>query len=84
MRVGQYQNNKKASLYFYNPKLFKGLMLKGAMNVLEDKLTKERIWQPGDEIYYPKGITDPDYCVLEFTTEEGRIYQNFHSDNFKL
>lgn len=84
MRVGQYRKNNKASLYFYSPTFFKGIMMKGIMNVLEDQPTKERIWRDGDEMYYSKGVTDPDYCVLEFIAESGRIYQNFKSVNFEI
>jgi len=32
------------------------------------------IWRPGDEMYYPKGVTDSDYCVLRFTAQQGRYY----------
>lgn len=84
LRVSQYRNNPKASLYFYNPTLFKGLMLKGVMRVVEDQSVKNRIWREGDEMYYPKGVIDSDYCVLEFTTQSGRIYQNFKSENFDV
>jgi general stress protein 26 len=84
MRVAQFKKNPKASLYFYNATSFRGLMLKGTMKVLEDSETKERIWHNGDEMYYPKGVTDPDYCVLEFTAQNGRIYQNFSSENFEI
>jgi general stress protein 26 len=28
-------------------------------------------------MYYPLGVTDPDYCVLKFTAENGRMYENF-------
>ena len=40
-------------------------MLKGIIEVLEDKESKEMIWQFGDTMYYKKGVTDPDYCVLK-------------------
>jgi hypothetical protein len=30
------------------------------------------------------GITDPDYCVLKFTAANGRMYENFHSYDFKV
>jgi general stress protein 26 len=59
-------------------------MLKGKMEVLEDQKNKNMIWQEGDEMYYPKGKTDPDYCVLKFTAESGRLYQNFKSENFRI
>ena len=84
MRVKQYIKNPKASIYFFDPMSFLGVMLKGKMEVLTDEPTKERIWRKGDTMYYPKGVTDPDYCVLKFTAESGRIYQNFSSEDFKV
>jgi general stress protein 26 len=84
MRVIQYEANPKASIYFYSARFFKGLMLKGIMEVLKDKKTKEKIWRDGDEMYYSKGVDDPDYCVLKFTAKVGRLYQNFKSENFNI
>lgn len=84
MRVSQYRENHKASIYFYDKRFFRGVMLKGTMEVLEDADSKEMIWQEGDTMYYPLGVTDPDYCVLKFTAEEGRFYSNFNSETFQI
>ena len=84
MRVKQYLKNPKASIYFYDTRFFKGLMLKGKMEVRQDQQTRDRIWRDGDEMYYPLGVTDPDYCVLKFTADNGRMYENFHSYDFKV
>lgn len=54
------------------------------MEVLHDSASKEMIWKHGDEMYYPKGVTDPDYCVLRFTAQSGRYYSNFKSENFEV
>ncbi len=59
-------------------------MLLGSMEVLEDSLYKEMIWREGDTMYYPEGVTDPDYCVLRFTATQGRFYSNFNSENFNI
>lgn len=48
------------------------------------KFFKERIWQEGDILYYKEGVTDPDYCVLKFTTIHGRYYSNFKSEDFEV
>lgn len=84
MRVSQYNENPKASVYFYEKRFFRGVMLKGTMEVLEDGDSKEMIWHEGDTIYYPLGVTDPDYCVLKFTAHTGRFYSNFKSENFNI
>ena len=84
MRVKQYLKNPKASIYFYDTRFFKGLMLKGKMEVRQDQQTRDRIWRDGDEMYYPLGVTDPDYCVLKFTADNGRMYETFKSYDFKI
>lgn len=83
-RVEQYTVNPKACIYLCDKRFFRGVMLKGKMEVMEDQETKNLIWQEGDTMYYPKGVTDPDYCVLKFTAETGRFYGNFKSQDFDV
>ena len=82
MRTAQYRTNPKACIYFCDKRFFRGVMLKGIMEVLEDSESKEKIWREGDDMYYSKGVTDPDYCVLRFTAQTGRYYTNFRSEDF--
>ena len=84
MRVTQYRANPNACVYFYDKRFFRGVMLLGTMEVLEDEVSKEMIWQFGDTMYYPKGVTDPDYCVLKFTARKGRYYASFKSEDFEI
>ena len=82
MRVVQYRKNDHASVYFCDRRFFRGVMLRGTMEVLTDSTSKEMIWREGDTMYYPEGVTDPDYCVLKFTATSGRFYSNFKSESF--
>ncbi|WMJ85015.1 pyridoxamine 5'-phosphate oxidase family protein [Oscillospiraceae bacterium LTW-04] len=84
IRVAQYRQNPKACIYFCDKRFFRGVMLKGIMAVLEDASSKEMIWREGDILYYPQGVTDPDYCVLKFTAQIGRYYTNFRSEDFVI
>lgn len=86
MRVSQFRKNSKASIYFYEKGRFnyQGVMLVGKMEVLEDQASKDLLWQLGDMMYYKKGKTDPDYCVLKFTAKSGRYYNNFESESFLI
>lgn len=84
MRVSQYLENNHACIYFCDRRFFRGVMLRGTMEVLTDSASKELIWKEGDTMYYPEGVTDPDYCVLRFTASSGRYYSNFHSENFPV
>lgn len=84
MRSQQFQDNPKSCIYFYDKRFFRGVMLKGTMEVLTDADTKALIWQEGDTMYYSQGISDPDYCVLRFTASSGRYYRNFKSEDFVI
>ena len=84
MKVESFRNNPKACVYFCDKRFYRGIMLKGSIEVLEDSKSKEMIWQTGDTMYYKKGVTDPDYCVLKFTTISGRYYSNFKSEDFEI
>lgn len=84
MRVTQYKHDPKACVYFCDKRFFRGAMLRGRMEVLEDSVSKELIWREGDTMYYKEGVTDPDYCVLRFTAEAGRYYSNFKSEDFEI
>ena len=86
MRVRQYREKPKASVYFCHKGLirYEGVMLKGTMEVLTDQETRNMIWRKGDTIFYKKGVTDPDYCVLKFTAETGRHYCDLKTEDFSV
>lgn len=84
MRVAQFKENNRACIYFCDSRFFRGVMLRGTMEVLTDSASKELIWQEGDTMYYKEGVTDPDYCVLKFTAISGRYYSNFSSESFSV
>ena len=84
MRVAQFRRNGAACLYFCDPRTFRGLLLTGTMEVLEDAASRRRVWREGDERYYPGGVDGPDCCALRFTARTGRYYCDFHSENFEI
>lgn len=84
LRVKQYETNNKACLYFYDGRLFEGVLLVGQMEVLQDAASKEMVWREGDTLYYSQGVADPDYCVLKFSAQTGRYYKNFSSESFTV
>ncbi|MCI8813505.1 MAG: pyridoxamine 5'-phosphate oxidase family protein [Oscillibacter sp.] len=83
-KVSAFRENPKGSVYFVDRRFFRGVSLCGTVEVLEDQKSKERLWQMGDRMYYSRGVTDPDYCVLKFTAERGRFYSNFKSEDFLI
>jgi len=85
-KVKQYLANNKACVYFYKRKIFKyqGVTIKGTMEVCTDQPTKSKIWRIGDKLFYKQGVSDPDYCVLKFTSKEAEYYCNFKTVNIKF
>ena len=67
--------DNRACLYFSDDSTFEGLCLYGDCVVHTDRAYKALLWHDGDEKYYPKGIEDEDYCVIEFTAHGGRYYR---------
>lgn len=83
-RVSQFRKNNKACLYFCDRRFYRGVMLKGTVEVLENQEIKDRVWRDGDTMYYPLGVTDPDYSVLKVTVTNGRYYCNGKSEDFDV
>lgn len=84
VKVRCFRANPKGSIYFMDKRFYRGVCLTGDVEVLEDAETKERIWREGDTMYYPLGVTDPDYCVIKITVTKGRFYSSFKSVNFDV
>ncbi|MBR6102208.1 MAG: pyridoxamine 5'-phosphate oxidase family protein [Ruminococcus sp.] len=73
--VQSLMKNGSACLYFSDDDCFEGLCLFGRFAVRREREYRELLWNEGDEKYYPKGIDDEDYCILEFIAESGRYYR---------
>lgn len=65
----------EACLYFADNDTFEGLCLSGRAIVHFEREWKQLLWHPQDVKYYPGGIDDPDYCVIEFAADHGRYYR---------
>jgi general stress protein 26 len=85
MRTEQYKHNNSACIYFNGGPIYKGLMLEGTMEILNDEKNKGLIWQNGmKSVYKNGGVKDPDYCVLKFTAKSGRYYYLFKTETFEI
>ncbi len=83
-KVKHFIDNPKASLYLYDAAVFKGAMLKGKMEILTAREDKQPLWQPGNEMHYPGGVDDPNFCVLKFTASSCRCYNQLRSKDYAL
>jgi general stress protein 26 len=84
MRIKQYRNNPKACIYFCDKRFFRGVMLKGKMEVIDDSEIKNNLWNNSFSIYYEGGADGGDFIILKFTAECGRYYSNYKSEDFEI
>ena len=83
-RVQQLRKDNRACVYYVDEKNFKGLMLVGTIEILQDIESKKMLWSEGAEVYYPLGVADPDYSVLCFTSKRGNFYHSLKNITFEI
>lgn len=75
--------NNRAGLYFYDRNTYRGVAFTGTVEIIHDQNIKDEVWRDMDTIFYESN-TDPDYCVLKFTANAARYYQDYTSTNIEL
>lgn len=60
------------------------ITLIGHAYVRDDRETKERFWKDGLTIYFPDGIEDQRYCIIEFVADEAKIWIDGESGTIDL
>ncbi len=83
-RVQQLRKDNRACVYYVDGKEFKGLMLVGTIEILQDLESRKMLWFEGAEKYYLLGVEDPDYSVLCFTAKEGNYYHTLQNISFEI
>jgi len=73
-KVRQLRTDPRASVYYCLPSQWRGLVLRGEIEIVADQAFKESIWQDGWEIYYPGGPTDPEYTILRLFPKDAEYY----------
>jgi len=63
-KIREIRADPRVSIYYCDPKRFRGVMLAGEIEIVEDPELKQVLWSDGWERYYPAGVSDPDYTVL--------------------
>lgn len=83
-RVQQIRKDNRACVYYVDEKNFKGLMLVGTIEILQDIESRKMLWFDGSEKFYPLGVEDPDYSILCFTAKRGNYYHGLHNITFEI
>ena len=64
-KIERILENPKVCVYYCKPDEWRGLMIAGFMEIVNDKDIKNALWQNNWTIYYPGGVEDPDYAILK-------------------
>ncbi len=84
-KISHIRRNQKTSVYYCLPKEWRGLMLAGNIETVDDREIKKALWIDGWEKYYPTGVNDPDYTILRFVPDFVKGYHSltFYSIDFR-
>ena len=73
--VKRLKEDPSACLYFADSERFEGVCLTGRAVPTRERARRALLWNEGDEKYYPLGVDDPDYTIIEFTAERADYYR---------
>ncbi|MCL2547385.1 MAG: pyridoxamine 5'-phosphate oxidase family protein [Oscillospiraceae bacterium] len=76
------QRNNKASVCCNTNE--HNITLIGETEILTDQETKSKCWQNWFIEVYPGGETDPNYCIIKFTTKRVSLYIDDKAAAFEL
>ena len=84
-KVQRLRKNNRASICYRSGS--DNITLVGEAELLTDQETKSRMWQSWFIEHYPEGETDPNYCIIKFTSKRvslwvGYEWAEFTADEF--
>ena len=71
-RAKRAKNCSRASVSFNTTEYCVNLV--GDIEVITDPQIKSEMWYDGLSFHFPSGETDPNYCVLKFTTRRYKLF----------
>jgi len=71
-KVSHFNKNPKSSVCFYEPG--NSVTLTGKVTIRTDPEIKKEMWLDWFINHYTGGVEDPNYCILEFETEEATLF----------
>lgn len=83
-KVDHIKKNPAICVYYCDPEDFRGLMLGGSAEIVNDQKLKRTIWLDWWTRYYLKGVDDPDYTLLRLQPKQARYYYKLNQVNFEI
>ncbi|MFX0010585.1 MAG: pyridoxamine 5'-phosphate oxidase family protein [Candidatus Hermodarchaeota archaeon] len=82
-KTSHIKKNPKICVYYCEPENFKGVMFGGEVQVIHDMNIKKKIWLDWWTRYYPKGLEDPDYTLLQLKPKMAEVYYKLQKVQFE-
>ncbi len=79
-KVKHFRSNSRSSICYYRGG--DSVTLVGDVTIVEDHQVKAELWQEWLIDHFPEGPTDPNYCIVKFTTKEATIWIDQHFETF--
>ena len=83
-KVVNLSQNPRMCVYFVDAEDFKGFMLGGSAEIINDMEIKKKIWLDWWTRYYPEGLEDPDYTLIRMEPTNARFYYKLNQVIFEL
>jgi general stress protein 26 len=71
-KIAEIAADPRVSVYYSQPLFFRGVMLSGRAEVLDDQDLKNALWSEDWRIYWPDGPSHPDYVVVRLVPDQIR------------
>ena len=71
-KTQNFAKNNKAGISFFEGG--NSVVETGTIEIVTDPETKKALWQDWFIEHFPKGVTDPEYCILKFTGDKATLW----------
>ncbi len=68
-KVPEVEEHSAAQLTFSDPSKGEHVVMKGKVEMNDDRARLKKLWSSGADIFFPKGPTDPDATLVRFQPE---------------
>ncbi|MFX1274497.1 MAG: pyridoxamine 5'-phosphate oxidase family protein [Promethearchaeota archaeon] len=83
-KVKHILKNPIVALYYCIPEEYKGVMIRGHTEIIDDIELKNQVWISNMKIYYPKGAGDHDFTIIQLIPNYIRIYYKLQTHAIDL
>lgn len=74
-KITQMRRYPQVSCYFEVPETQAGVILFGQGQLVDDQKMKQDLWLDTFLMYYPSGVQDPQYGIIQFTPLQYKFYK---------